>query len=250
MALPVSADRHPLTAIASRSLADEVAARVRAAIVAGELGPGEHLRELDLASRFEVSRSPVRDALVQLDHEGLVRLRRHRGAVVVGLAVEDIDELHSLRLSLERLAIGLAAARARPEDLAELRRTADRIRDAAGAEPAAVVAERDVAFHDRLYAVAGHGRLQACWAMIRPQIYRFLVSRNFVNDDYRAIAASEHHELCDAIAAGDVDASVAMIDRHLEGAYRRLRQEYGAAADPDDDALGPSHGSAAAGPAS
>ncbi|HVA20642.1 MAG TPA: GntR family transcriptional regulator [Candidatus Micrarchaeia archaeon] len=226
MTAPALADRPPLTAIPSRSLADEVAARVREAIVTGSLAPGQHLRETDLATMFEVSRSPVRDALVQLDHEGLVRLRRHRGAVVVGLSVEDVDELYTLRVSLELLAIRLVVARAGPDDVEELRRLADRVRDAAGTEPARTVAELDVRFHDQLYRLADHHRLYACWAMIQPQVYRFLLSRTIVNDDYRAIAADEHHELCDTIAAHDVAAATAMIERHLQEAYSRLRHEY------------------------
>ncbi|HUY96993.1 MAG TPA: GntR family transcriptional regulator [Verrucomicrobiae bacterium] len=226
MTLSPATDARPLAAISSRSLAEEVAVRLREAIVTGVFGPEQHLRETDLAALFEVSRSPVRDALVQLDHEGLVQLRRHRGAIVVGLSVADIDELHSLRVSLERLAIRLAVARATPADVAALRQGADRVRAAAATEPARAVAERDVQFHDQVYRLAGHQRLYACWAMIQPQVYRFLLSRHIVNDDYRVIAAVEHHELCDTIAAGDESGATAMITAHLEEAYQRLRDEY------------------------
>ncbi len=244
-------DPRPLSAIPSRSLADEVAARVREAIVTGVLGPDQHLRETDLASQFEVSRSPVRDALAQLDHEGLVRLRRHRGAIVVGLSVQDIDELHSLRVSLERLAIRLAVVRADAVGVAGLRQLADRVRAAAASEPARMVAELDVRFHDQIYRLAAHRRLYACWAMIQPQVYRFLLSRNIVNADYRAIAAAEHHELCDTIAAGDEAGAAAMIEHHLEEAYQRLLREF-AGGDGEGAAARRSrpHGSPRAEPAS
>src|SRR5437773_3057464 len=95
----------PLTPTVKRSLADDVADRLRDAIFQGSFKPGEPLREEQLAAMLDVSRGPVREALVQLEREGLVLVRRHRGATVARLSRGDLEEVYSLRLALERLAM-------------------------------------------------------------------------------------------------------------------------------------------------
>ena len=90
-------------------LADAIHGQLRAAILSGQCAPGEHLREVEIADRYDVSRGPVREALLQLEREGLVLLRRNRGAVVARLSRADLEEVYSLRLALERLAVAQAA---------------------------------------------------------------------------------------------------------------------------------------------
>src|SRR5690348_5191056 len=93
-----------LTPAIKRSLADDVVDRLRDAIFHGSYKPGEPLREEQLAAMLDVSRGPVREALVQLEREGLVIVRRHRGATVARLSRVDVEDVYSLRLALERLA--------------------------------------------------------------------------------------------------------------------------------------------------
>src|SRR5215207_11434 len=80
-----------------RGLADEVADRIREAIFDGAFPPGAPLREVELAANLDVSRGPVREALVKLEREGLVQLRWHRGASVTTLSGADAEELYTLR---------------------------------------------------------------------------------------------------------------------------------------------------------
>src|SRR5262245_56805154 len=100
---PTSASTLPLTPAVKRSLADDVVDRLRDAIFRGRFKPGEPLREEQLAAMLDVSRGPVREALVQLEREGLVLVRRHRGATVARLSRGDLEDVYSLRLALERL---------------------------------------------------------------------------------------------------------------------------------------------------
>src|SRR6476469_10949085 len=102
----------PLTPTVKRSLADDVVDRLRDAIFHGSFKPGEALREEQLAAMLDVSRGPVREALVQLEREGLVIVRRHRGATVARLSRRDLEEVYSLRLALERLAVQRAVRHA------------------------------------------------------------------------------------------------------------------------------------------
>src|SRR5947207_7179212 len=81
-------------------LAVAIRARRREAILRGDFAPGERLREVEIAARHDVSRGPVREALLQLEQEGLVILRRNRGAVVARMSRADLEEVYSLRLAL------------------------------------------------------------------------------------------------------------------------------------------------------
>src|SRR5215468_7005701 len=98
-----------------RSLSEDIVDRLREAIYSGQLAPNERLREDVLASLFGLSRGPVREALVQLEHEGLVIRHPNRGATVARLSLEDLDEVYSLRLALEELAVKQAIKNAEPE---------------------------------------------------------------------------------------------------------------------------------------
>src|SRR5579884_2528151 len=87
------------------ALWERVVAALRRAIVIGELQPESHLKEPVLAQRFGVSRLPVREAIAQLDREGLVRIEPRRGAFVIGVTEQDIDDIYECRLALETVAV-------------------------------------------------------------------------------------------------------------------------------------------------
>src|SRR5215213_1180491 len=142
----------PLTPTIKRSLADDVVDRLRNAIFHGSFKPGEALREEQLAAMLDVSRGPVREALVQLEREGLVIVRRHRGATVARLSRSDLEDVYSLRLALERLAVQRAVQTATEEDFAAMEAVLtdfdiSLLRGTSEKE----IAELDVRFHDLIY---------------------------------------------------------------------------------------------------
>ncbi|WP_017607416.1 GntR family transcriptional regulator [Nocardiopsis xinjiangensis] len=203
-----------------RGLADEVADRVRAAIFDGTYPPGSRLRETELSSALEVSRGPVREALMCLEGEGLLRSGWHRGAVVVELSAEDVAEIDSLRGTLEQLAVRLAAERASGEDLDTLARAADRMRRA---EDAHELVALDIAFHDAVYAATGHRRLQEAWHTIRSQVHLFLVSRIGVSvEGYLETVPGEHRDLVDALRTRDTDVALRLFADHRAHALHVL----------------------------
>ena len=111
-----------------RTLAMETVHRIRESILRGRLRPGMMINQVELAVELGVSRGPVREALRQLEEEGLVAHLPYRGSFVVPVTREGIQELYTLRATLEEFAIGLFMARARPEDLAELEGLLPRLR--------------------------------------------------------------------------------------------------------------------------
>jgi DNA-binding GntR family transcriptional regulator len=220
----------PLTPAIKRSLADDVVDRLRDAIFHGSFKPGEPLREEQLAAMLDVSRGPVREALVQLEREGLVLMRRHRGATVARLSRSDLEDVYSLRLALERLAIQRAARYATEQDFAAMEAVLAAFDIALSHGPSEKeVAELDVRFHDLIYQAARHQRLYDCWANLKSQIYIFLLSRNVLDPDFREITVKSHAALLDALRTRDEARATTEIEDHLRGAYDRVVRGYSVA---------------------
>jgi DNA-binding GntR family transcriptional regulator len=226
----------PLTPTVKRSLADDVVDRLRDAIFHGSFKPGEALREEQLAAMLDVSRGPVREALVQLEREGLVLVRRHRGATVARLSRSDLEDVYSLRLALERLAIQRAARYATDQDFAAMEAVLAAFDVALSRGPSEKeVAELDVRFHNLIYQAARHQRLYDCWANLKSQIYIFLLSRNVADPDFRDITVKSHAALLDAIRTRDEARATTEIEGHLRGAYDRVVRGYSTAESDSED---------------
>jgi DNA-binding GntR family transcriptional regulator len=209
-----------LTPAQSRNLTDEVAERLRAAIVRGDFAPGQPLREARLASFLEVSRGPVREALARLEREGLVLIRRNRGATVARLSHEDLEEVYTLRLALEELAVRWAVRNATESDFEAMKDVVAELQKAvARGIYEQQYATLDVQFHDCIYRAAQHKRLYRFWTELRPQIYVFLLSRNVASPNFPETAVTRHQALLDVLRSRDEAKSVAMVRRHVEDSY-------------------------------
>jgi DNA-binding GntR family transcriptional regulator len=210
-----------------RSLADEVTSSIREAILGGRLAPGERLREESLAKTLNVSRGPVRTAILQLQREGLVSVRRNYGTFVAHLSQEDLDEVYSLRLAIERLAVQLAIQKADSARLAELQAVVDMMaahsRDYITEREAA---ELDLRFHEIIYLATGHRRLSDVWSSLRPQIHILLLARNVANADFRDGLVKGHQAIVDAIRQQDESLALALTDDHLKVSYERVSRSY------------------------
>ncbi|KFU77309.1 DNA-binding transcriptional regulator, GntR family [Amycolatopsis lurida] len=206
-----------------RGLADEVADRVRDAIFGGAYPPGAQLREVELSEALGVSRGPVREALLKLEREGLVRSEWHRGAIVTTLSEADVAELDSLRSALEQLAVRLVVANAPEADLAAIEEVVDRM-DQARDEHEMV--RCDIDFHDAVYAASGHRRLVEAWRAIRSQVYLFLLTRIGVSSDgYLASIPAEHRRLAAALRARDGEEALELFAIHRGEAFAVLTRE-------------------------
>ena len=131
---------------------------LRRAIISGELESGTHLVESMLSERFQVSRAPIREALRELESEGLVESRR-RGVYVKALTKQDVWELYDLRVMLEGAAAELAVSRFDEDDIAALRGHLGTMAAAAAAGETSDFAKADMGFHTELFERVGHRRL-------------------------------------------------------------------------------------------
>ncbi len=220
----MTGDTARVTPARRRGLAEEVADRIRDAIFTGVYAPGAQLREVELAHALEVSRGPVREALLRLESEGLVHSAWHRGTTVTALSPADVAELDSLRGALERLAVERVVAHATDADLAAVAATVDRM---SGTFDVHAMVRHDVEFHDAVYAAAHHVRLQAAWDAIRSQVHLFLLTRiGLSTEGYLPLVPDEHRELVAALRVRDTTAALALFATHRRHAFDVLNSPH------------------------
>lgn len=200
----------PLGAVRERVLAT-----LRQDIIAGRLRPGDRLVERELAERFEVSRVPVREAIRALVAEGFVLFESARRTVVRRLTRTDVKELFELREALEVYAAGLAAERATPAALAELRALLDESARATEADDAEAITDINTRFHDRILALAGNTLLISVMEPVDGRL-RWLTRQN----TEWPLLLTEHRDLYDSIASGDADRARAHALAHVQANYR------------------------------
>jgi DNA-binding GntR family transcriptional regulator len=202
-----------------RGLTDEVAEGIRHAIFDGSFEMGEHLNEVDIAERLEVSRGPVREALVQLRQEGIVTMKWHRGAHIVQFSATDVRELFAIRE---------AAVSATQTDLDQMNQVLTAMSRALADESDHAMIQLDVQFHDSLYRAAHHDRLWNAWSSLRSQVMlSLLVKRHTFNEYYRDKVIAEHQDLLQVVAARDPEACERAIREHLSTTYERLVSRFG-----------------------
>ncbi len=207
----------------ARALGQHVVDHLRRLIITGELPSGTHLVEAQLSEAFDVSRGPVRDALRQLETEGLVESRR-RGVFVIGLTLDDIEELYGLRRLLEVEAVRLCLGR-QGVGYEAASAALDRMRAAADAQDPTAFATADLDFHSAFYAASGHRRLDAIWQQYRPTFAGMLAVTNAEDQDL-APTFDDHAALLRAVMSGDLGRTLELIEEHLDGSHRRMLSAY------------------------
>ncbi len=188
-----------------------------AAIESGQLTPGTRLRESDLAQRYGVSRTPIREGLKRLESQGLAVHQPNRGMVIPLLDNDQVNELYVVRAVLEGTVARLAAQHATRAEIAILEDVvaADR---AAGNDPQALSASNR-AFHRRL-TLASHNRYLTVQVEHMKQFLLLLGGTTFVDPRRREQAIEEHARIVSAIAARDCAAAEAAGRAHIEAAHR------------------------------
>lgn len=215
---------------AADGISATVAAALRERIVAGLLIPGTPLREASLAQEFEVSRNTIREALHQLATEGLVDVRRHRGAAVRVVTIEDVKDLFQVRRTLELRAIddgalgGLAA-------LAPVSAIVEEIEQSAAAQDWLEAATASLRFHQALVATLGSARIDAFFATVIASS-RLAFAAIAEQASFQRTFAAWDRTIYDLLFAGSRAAAAASLRSYLDDSERALieaLQRYGAA---------------------
>lgn len=219
----------PLTRL---SLAEQVRDRVREAIICGEFSEGSTLPEPVIATRYHVSRAPVREALIALEREGLIAFNDRGRSRVIELTPRVFEELVAVRIALEGPAARFAAIVGGANLAAVLD---ENVRQQSEAATYRELTRLDVAFHETIVRAAKNDRILAAWLTAR-SVFEFWLAAAFRNVDLaiapRTLAVNSHRRLLKAITSGDPQqaekAAVAHINRwrsYLPSATRTTTSE-------------------------
>jgi DNA-binding GntR family transcriptional regulator len=201
--------------------AEELRLQLADEIVRGGLAPGAPLDETDIARRFNVSRTPVREALRQLAASGLVEVRAHRGAVVAQPSIERLTGMFEAMAELEALCAGLAAGRMTPAERHRLEAVHEELRVLSHAGNPERFHEVNERFHNTIYAGSQNGYIAEITLATRVRVQPFRRAQ-FRNLGRLAKSHAEHDRVVVAILRGDRAGPAAAMRAHIE----LVRDEY------------------------
>ena len=202
-----------LDPIAQTPLRVQVAARLRTAIVTGRLRPGESLTETALAQQLKVSRAPVREAIQDLENDGLVETVPYRGKRVKPLTVREVVEICEMRQHFEVMAVRRIVERGTAVEA--LWAPCREMNEAATAGQREALVAADEAFHRTLIQLSDHELLAQMWAGLYMRIHQIMSLRIDVDVDLSDIAGT-HPPIVDALGNGDVDTAVRLVSEHAD----------------------------------
>jgi len=200
--------------IEQRTVQGAVVDVLRDAIISGVLEPGERLTESAIAQQMAVSRAPLREALRQLEQEGLVERIPNRGCFVTQFSEHDVVEVFTLRATLESMAIRLAIPNLTADDFIALHTLIDQSEQAVRLHDLDALTDKDMEFHEYICRKAGHGRLLKAWYTHSAQCRMLLNSRFRTMSDYTPeTVVRDHGQILDALQHGDADAAIALTEQ-------------------------------------
>lgn len=200
-----------------RTIAQSVAEQIREQILAGEIKGGEPLRQQAIAKRFDASIIPVREALRQLEAEGLVELQSHRGAVATELTLDKAQEWINLRRLIETDLISVAIDKMKEQDLANAEQVLGRF-DSALDQCIEIDqwSDYNFEFHSMLYAPADRPETMKVLASLHQKCDRYIRLQLLTGNHIRR-AESEHRALIDLCRKRDKRAAKSLLNNHIVG---------------------------------
>ena len=205
----------PITRTVKSSLVDNL----RDDILRGDLVPGQSIRLEEIALRFDVSTTPVREALRDLEAEGLVTIFPHRGAVVTQLSADDLRDIYDIRATLEEKATRLAVPRMTEATLTQLLSYLEQMDSHLG--ELVTLIKLNHAFHTTLYGASGRRHLCELISMLRYRTQHYLVP--FISDiGGMPQAQAEHRAIIEACQRGDADDAATIIYNHVKNVGNTL----------------------------
>ena len=220
----------------ARTVRDALVETLRDEIVRGDLVPGQYLRLEEIAARFDVSTMPVREALRDLEAEGLVTSFPHRGSMVTQLSADELQDVYDIRVTLEEMATRLAVPLMTEATLAELTSLVEQMENHQG--HVATVVKLNHQFHLTLYGASGRSHLCEINRMLRYRTQHYLHHFTVeVESDNVPQTQGEHRAILEACRRGDAEQAAILVRNHVAqvgGAlveYVRQRDESEGSAD-------------------
>jgi len=212
------------SAIPRLSLTSAVADKLRDQIIRGEIPEGAQLRQDAIATQYHVSRIPVREALRQLDAEGLIAIVPNRGAVVPALSPDDVEELFLIRALLEPEVLKLSIPRLTEDHFSEaaavLRKYVSELRRE---DHVSTWGRLNWQFHSILYSRANQPRFMAIIRNVNNSGERYTRLQLYLTHGVKR-ANEEHHQILDLCRQRNVTAACSLLRRHIQYAGESLKQ--------------------------
>ena len=195
-----------------REIAYEV---LKKAIITGEIPAGERIVETDYADRLHISRTPLREALRKLERDGLVEYVMRRGVIVHAFTTEDVEQIYTIRNSLEMLTLPYIIENATAEDISSLRELLARMDDLDMKDDVETLSPLARQFHTQLTSISKKNRILRVIESQDEYIRRFSAMA-IRQENRRAEARKEHHMLVDLVEQKDLPAFEALTSQHIE----------------------------------
>jgi DNA-binding GntR family transcriptional regulator len=212
------------SAIPRQSLTLAVAEKLRDQIIRGEIPEGAQLRQDAIAAHYHVSRIPVREALRQLDAEGLIAIVPNRSAVVPALSPDDIEELFSIRALLEPEVLKLSIPQLTEEDFSEADAVLRKyVRELRREEHVSAWGRMNWQFHSILYSRANQPRFMAIIRNVNNSGERYTRLQLYLTHGMKR-ANEEHHRILELCRERDVPAACKLLRQHIEYAGESLKR--------------------------
>jgi DNA-binding GntR family transcriptional regulator len=211
----------PREPLFTKTLREQVYDHLRLAMNRGEIMAGEVLNLGEISDQLGISRTPLRDALLQLEIEGFVTILPRRGCVVRSLTEQDIRDIYQMIGALEASVIRAEAARINPGLVDEMRRLNDRMRHALDEDDFDAYYAGNLAMHDCYLRLSSNHELRRQVGIMKQRLYDFPRRRAFVKE-WEVASTREHDELICLLAAGQTDAAADFV-RDVHWSYEVQR---------------------------
>jgi DNA-binding GntR family transcriptional regulator len=215
--LDITLDSKTSEKIEHRSLSSEAAKIIRNKIIKGDYPQGGRITEEEISNTLGVSRVCIRESLMLLANEGLVKRVRNKYTEVVRFTLQDIKEINSLRVVIEHLCIE-ECLKANKTPLQELERIQEMMKSIRAEEPIDIMKwiNTDLLFHEVIVTASGHSRAQRVWKSLKSQIeallYPIIMNNPSIidsSDEYR------HSEIVEALASKNLNRTKQLIEKHI-----------------------------------
>ncbi len=212
------------SAIPRQSLTSAVADKLRDQIIRGEIPEGAQLRQDAIATQYQVSRIPVREALRQLDAEGLIAIVPNRGAVVPALSPDDVEELFSIRALLEPEVLKVSIPHLTEDDFREAETVLTKyVSELKRDDHVSAWGRLNWQFHSCLYSRANQPRFMAIIRNVNNSGERYTRLQLYLTHGMKR-ANEEHHQILDFCRQRDVGSACKLLRQHIQYAGESLKK--------------------------
>jgi DNA-binding GntR family transcriptional regulator len=188
-----------LKLIQTVSKRDQVVASFKEAILSGIIQPGDAIVESKVAQQLGAGIPLVREALIELEHQGYVQKVPYKGTTVTRLEQRDVEKIFRLRVELESLAIGWAKENVTPKDVEYLRGITAKMKEGAQALDLDQFYQNDLAFHRKLWEISGNEYLVECLERIVAPLFAFFLMKDRRERESYLFSAAQHEKIVEAL---------------------------------------------------